>query len=332
MKKLVNENLQEFRDNKFFENIEIFKIQYNKKSDKKFSLIFLNNANEGENLFSFNNPITLSKYLYKEKLNEALSKDPYTDEDQMDETESQLIFLKMAKKLKKENLINFPNGNIKQLGKGGTNGFAYDLGNEVLKITVDKVEANNKIKLIGKSPKTLVKVYEMLLIKYINKQNINNEFTYFFVIREEKLTNVGEVDVTDAIDLEPALLSKKGRTPLLEAGLNSKGKINDEIKLLYKQYIKSALETKNSIIIKHRNFLIKLYFEMGLYEIFSDDYTVSDNLGKRGKDIVFFDIGGRIPMGGNVKNPSTKYTNLLEKPNLEITTKIPIKPGKNIKD
>lgn len=164
----------------------------------------------------------------------------------------------------------------------GTFGYAYDLGhNMILKITTDKSEAVENLKIKNKDPKTLAKIYGVYEINYNDKK--------YYAIHLEKLKTDYDkffryIDEIDKIFRNN--LDGKGYVDIIDIYVSD----NHIYKKDYAEHIKYLLDDIE--LNKFFYGILNIVDELSDYGVMSLDFVNSKNLGyKNDGTLGFFDLG-----------------------------------------
>lgn len=305
MKKLVYESLEDFTSN----NKNSFRIREISIRDGKYYLKNLGESLVEDSISYFPTPEKLIASLYN--LNE------------MEEGPDAGGFIDPFTGKPFENLSDFFDAVARKIiGKkterlgGGAHGFAYDLAPkpQILKFSNDTLEADNSIKLLGKDPVNMAKIYRVFVVEYFNPKNTDNR-VILYGIQQEKAEKVGKTGLNSAAGIKPELSDRSLEKRIKKIGREgSEGEANE-----IKKELNGGIKDKEILI--RRNFIVDLLLEMGKYDIMKGaDYTVPENSGFRklenGKyHIIVFDLGGDI-----AQKPETEA--IKNQKHLKITNKI----------
>jgi len=173
----------------------------------------------------------------------------------------------------------------------GTNGVAYDIGNDrVLKITTDKSEANENIKLIGKKLKYIAEPYAV----YVITSRTQNAPEVYAIVLEKLNTDLDEFKrMFHRLEIAFEQLLGVNFSDVVEAYLyGHRFETNVDINKTDRYFVKNPQDANFFFNI------VNIAKEAEKYGIESIDYYNPKNLGyKKDGVIAFFDIGG-----GNVNS------------------------------
>lgn len=232
-------------------------------------LLEIQNKHYGLNLLLKNDIETIKKYTSK-NISENVDKIS---------KELRLKFF-INKVFKLYNITNY------ELIGGGAFGLAYDIGNnKIMKITSDKTEAINSKKIVNKKNTHLSDIYDVKTIKF---KYLGDEKKYYIIILEKLKT-----------DNQIKYMFKRLKTFFRQNELpysNEFIEFLDYIKK-YRDY-NTVTEIYNKIYLYDKKLamfftdLIGIIRELNSYDIESDDFVNTNNLGfKPNGKLGYFDIG-----------------------------------------
>ncbi len=171
-------------------------------------------------------------------------------------------------------VMNIQYSNIDFIAEGG-NGFVVDLGDSVLKITSDKVEAYYADKILNIESPNLVKNYKV--VEIISKY----QYWKLYAIHQEKLITEFNSSIKNMI----WYLNK--RNPIIAKLLN--GTITDSEVI---EFFKTKfLSWDDSMILQCFEMIKALYLEAQKYNLPTEEiHSKNVGLRKNSKDLVYFDI------------------------------------------
>lgn len=177
--------------------------------------------------------------------------------------------------------LNLDTSNINFLGSGNF-GYAYDIGNgKVLKITTDKSEAIESLKLQGKKLKRIANIYGVFKKEYEDK--------LYYIIVLEKLDRNNSTQIFYTLNAVGEILhslTNEFFANIIQDYMYNGGKFN----IAYVNEINSFLKNKNKYTKLFLD-LIEIADELLSHDIMSIDFVNDENLGYKNGLLSFFDLG-----------------------------------------
>jgi ribosomal protein S18 acetylase RimI-like enzyme len=178
---------------------------------------------------------------------------------------------------------------------GGENGMAYSLSPQlVLKITGDASEASASSKLKGREAKHLVKIYN---VYKLTSNQFEGKDIYAIVLEKINTAAQGRIEsMVNQMDdmIYKALDEKEDFDKIMLTYMMNPDYYED----VYHDVIEDIIGDHPDLSTLYNQFL-DLIDELRDHGINSGDFLTMDNLGYRGNDLVYFDIGAadRVDFG-----------------------------------
>ena len=263
----------------------------------------------------FENLINLQKYLVEQKAynEEQISiEEPDVDPFSLEREEADKLAPELAKKL------HLPPP--KYLGEGGY-GFAYMVGDKVLKITSDPAEAHSGILIKNNKPKTIVpihnvwkvidteenKAFYVLLMDFVSEKPAKLFHHYFDIFNEhaEDLSIIDGLDPKKGYGSQFLKMHKRGGFEYNKYIDFIKKIIFADVDTGYSEQDKKATFDFFKGIGDIKQDLLNIGVEKG------DDYLTAENLGYINGVLTFFDVGGYV-VKDSINIPPQDVINLEE--------------------
>ena len=242
----------------------------------------------------YNNLLELQDYLIRGKFfnqDPLIKEEIEINEDNSPSVGSQRLDEPYVDKIANE-FVDKMNLKITKHFGGGDNGYAYLIGDKVLKITTDACEVVSGLKIQQVRPKTLAYVEKIYKI-FDTEANISVYGLiedYVADKPKDKLTQLAQLDNDLNGNLMYILIKGKGAK-----GTEFEGKTLDDFPELAKKY----LSNPNPLAKEAYDYMMGLYAikkDLQKLDIKSNDYSNLENLGYLNGVLTYFDIGGcRVP-------------------------------------